>query len=98
MVKIGVLGAYRGSDFAKAALDFTDAAVTAICERDTKRIEWFKDLKFGEYTYFTDFDKMLQSDIDAVILCNYLLILKSLSTSSYSLSDRDTLCTALYAA
>ena len=92
MVKIGVLGAYRGSDFAKAALDFTDAAVTAICERDTKRIEWFKDLKFGEYTYFTDFDKMLQSDIDAVILCNYFcehapFAIKALKAGKHVLSE-----------
>lgn len=92
MIKIGIIGAYRGSDFAKAAKDFTDAKVTAICERDEKRIEWLKQRDPENYTYFSDFDEMLNSDIDAVILCNYFcehapFAIKALKAGKHVLSE-----------
>ena len=70
-VKIGVLGAYRGRSMIDYCKHDKRAKLAAVCDI---RQEYLDDVKRdigGDTAYYTDFEKFLQSDIDAVVLANY---------------------------
>jgi len=71
ILKIGVFGTWRGLAFIKALQLIDGAEVTAICDSDPDKVE--KALEFcpENVQVVADFDALLDSGIDAVILCNY---------------------------
>ena len=74
-IKVGVLGATRGMDFAvKVLADHPNAEVTAICELYVPLLEKVKEVcmeKGKKISFHTSFDEFLAGDIDAVILANF---------------------------
>lgn len=72
IVKIGVIGAHRGSsmiDYCKIA---ENAKIVAICDKWVEGLEMQKKkLNDPEITYYTDYDEFLKHDMDAVVLANY---------------------------
>jgi predicted dehydrogenase len=70
-VKVGIIGLARGSDFAKSFEANPDSEVVAVCEHNKQRIEQFTSWKEGA-TVYTDYDKFLEHDMDAVLVAGYL--------------------------
>lgn len=71
-IKIGVLGGYRGTSMIKFLKDNEFASVVAICDKSEDVLNAQKAFNEGlNVKYYRDFDEMLNSDIDAVVLANY---------------------------
>ena len=74
-LKIGVLGASRGMEFARRVLAGSPyAEVTAICEAYAPLCQKAKDVMESDghpVACFTEYDAFLDSGPDAVILCNF---------------------------
>ena len=67
-IKVGVFGVNRGYVFSRHA-QVTGLKLVAVCDSYEKKLkEVCNDLKV---TGYTDFDKFLEHDMDAVILSNY---------------------------
>jgi len=67
-LKFGILGGWRGASLACGA-QANGIEIAAVCDRDEIRAQWAaRQLKCA---YFTDYAKMLDTDIDAVIVANY---------------------------
>ncbi len=69
--KIGVFGAWRGESFIPIFESFDEFEVTAVCDKNAERIQKALGALGSKAEAFTDFDSMLESGIDAVVLCNY---------------------------
>lgn len=71
-VKIGVLGAYRGSSMINYCKRADNAEVVAICDRSPKAIEAQKKEAEGlNITFYDNFEDFIKHDMDAVVLANY---------------------------
>ena len=71
-IKIGVLGAYRGTSMINYCEIAKSAEVVAICDKFEPALERQKELlKDDRITYYTEFDEFLKHDMDAVVLANY---------------------------
>ena len=68
-IRVGVIGVGRGQSFAQGATDIVGMQLVAICDTWEERLEQVGK-RFGVTTY-TDYDKFLEHDMDAVILANY---------------------------
>lgn len=68
-IRIGVIGVGRGQSFAHGATDIVGMKLVALCDM------WKEQLKKVGKRYrvatYTDYDKFLEHDMDAVILANY---------------------------
>ena len=69
VIRIGVLGLSRGRTYAKHS-DHLGVRLVAVCDKNEEKLRNFKESHPDVSTY-TDFDKFLQHDMDAVILANY---------------------------
>jgi len=69
LIKVGVIGVGRGQSFAHGATDLVGMKLVAICDTWTERLKTVGK-KYGVTTY-TDYDKFLEHDMDAVVLANY---------------------------
>lgn len=73
-IRLGVLGATRGIDFGIiAAAQQLDMELTAVCDRFEPLLEKVRaalEEKEIRPAFYTDFDEMLRSDIDAVVIAN----------------------------
>src|SRR5262245_45060284 len=68
-IRVGVIGVGRGQSFAHGASDLVGMKLVALCDRWKERLdEVGKKYKVATYT---DFDKFLEHDMDAVVLANY---------------------------
>ena len=69
IIRVGVIGVGRGQSFAQGATDLVGMKLVAICDTWEERL---RDVgkRFGVQTY-TDYDKFLEHDMDAVVLANY---------------------------
>ncbi len=71
-VRVGVLGAARGSSMIKYCVEANNAELVAICDKNKSRLEeqesWIH--KFN-ITLYDDFDEFIKHDMDAVVLANY---------------------------
>ncbi|MFH1904428.1 MAG: Gfo/Idh/MocA family oxidoreductase [bacterium] len=68
-IEVGVVGVGRGAGFAKGAGELVGMELVALCDTWEERLK-----KLGEelsVTTYTDYDKFLEHDMDAVILANY---------------------------
>lgn len=71
-IRVGVMGAYRGSSMINYCAVADNAEVVAICDKWeeglAKQKELHKDLPI---TYYNNFDDFIKHDMDAVVLANY---------------------------
>lgn len=71
-VKIGVLGAYRGTSMINYCKRAENAEVVAICDKNPKLLEQHRQLAEGlEIAFYDCFDDFIKHDMDAVVLANY---------------------------
>ena len=71
-VRIGILGAYRGTSMINYCEVSKNAKVVAICDKSDVAIETQKEnLKDPDITYYKDFEDFIKHDMDAVVLANY---------------------------
>lgn len=71
-VKIGVLGAYRGSNIINYCKALDDVEIVAICDNSPDVIKRHKEQNKGcNITYYEEFEEFLTHDMDAVVLANF---------------------------
>ncbi|MBQ4629987.1 MAG: Gfo/Idh/MocA family oxidoreductase [Clostridia bacterium] len=71
-IKIGVLGAYRGTSMINYCKRANNAEVVAICDKAPEAIETQKKFAEGlDITYYDNFEDFIKHDMDAVVLANY---------------------------
>ena len=71
-VRIGVLGAYRGTSMINYCEASSKAKVVAICDKWADAIEaQKKNLNDDSITYYDNFEDFIEHDMDAVVLANY---------------------------
>ena len=69
-LKIGVFGLWRGGSFLSIINSLDNAVVTAVCDKDEDKVA--VALKIcPDAVVCADFDALLDSGIEAVLLCNY---------------------------
>ncbi len=89
-IRIGVLGASRGMSFAVGAGKHTGLELVAICDRDENRLKQAETrMKVAVYT---DYDKFLEHDMDAVVLANFFhehapFAIKALAAGMHVMSE-----------
>ena len=97
-VKFGVFGTFRGLEYIRTILINPNAEVTAIMDRDPKRIREAKEELGPDIKVAETFDELLSCDIDAVILCNYFhehapYAIRALKAGKHVLSETQTAVT-----
>jgi len=73
-VKVGVFGVGRGQWLLESMIMHPDAEIVAICDFSKLRLELCKNKNRNyphKVTYYEDFDKFINHDMDAVVLANY---------------------------
>ena len=71
-VRIGVLGAYRGTSMINYCKIADNAEVVAICDKWKEGLEMQEKENAGlNIAYFDNFDDFIEYDMDAVVLANY---------------------------
>ncbi len=68
-IRVGVIGVGRGQSFALGATDLVGMKLVALCDTWKDKLDE-AGKKYGVSTY-TDYDKFLEHDMDAVVLANY---------------------------
>ncbi len=89
-IKVGVVGVGRGAGFAKGAGELVGMELVAICDKWEEKLKKLGD-ELGVTTY-TDYDKFLEHDMDAVILANYFhqhapFAIKALKAGKHIMSE-----------
>lgn len=71
-VKIGVLGAYRGTSMINYCKRSDNAEVVAICDKSPEALETQRQFAEGmDIAFYDNFEDFIQHDMDAVVLANY---------------------------
>ena len=71
-IKIGVMGAYRGTSMINYCRIAENAEVVAICDKWPEALERQKANNEGmDITYYDNFEDFIKHDMDAVVLANY---------------------------
>ena len=71
-VRIGVLGAYRGTSMINYCKRADHAEVVAICDKSPEALDAQREAAEGlNITFYDHFDKFIEHDMDAVVLANY---------------------------
>ena len=71
-VRIGVLGAYRGTSMINYCKRADHAEVVAICDKDPEALEAQREAARGmDIAFYDHFDNFIKHDMDAVVLANY---------------------------
>ena len=71
-VRIGVLGAYRGTSMINYCKRADHAEVVAICDKSPEALDAQREAAAGmNITFYDHFDKFIEHDMDAVVLANY---------------------------
>lgn len=71
-VRIGVLGAYRGSSMINYCKRADNAEVVAICDKSPEALEAQRKIADGlNITFYENFEDFINHDMDAVVLANY---------------------------
>lgn len=75
MLKIGVLGAYRGKSMIDVLMVYREAELVAICDKFQPALEKVKkqaeNMGLNNISYYNNFEDFLKHDMDAVVLANY---------------------------
>lgn len=89
-IRVGVLGVGRGAGFAKGAGPHLGMELVALCDSWEERLTQLgKELKV---TTYTDYDRFLEHEMDAVILANYFhqhapFAVKALKSGKHVMSE-----------
>ena len=70
-LKIGVFGLWRGMEYVRQFTALDDTEVVAVCDMDDKKFAEARKVCGENVKCFTDYDQLLDSGLDAVVLCNY---------------------------
>ena len=71
-VRIGVLGAYRGTSMINYCKRADHAEVVAICDKNPDALAAQREAAAGmDITFYDHFDSFIEHDMDAVVLANY---------------------------
>lgn len=71
-IKVGVLGAARGSEMIKYCKCADNAELVAICDKHLPTLEKHKkNIDDQNITFYDNFDDFIKHDMDAVVLANY---------------------------
>ena len=71
-IRVGVMGAYRGSSMINYCAIADNAEVVAICDKWEEGLEKQKEIhKDLPITYYNNFEDFIKHDMDAVVLANY---------------------------
>ena len=71
-VRIGVLGAYRGTSMINYCKRADHAEVVAICDKSPEALDAQRAAAEGlNITFYDHFDQFIEHDMDAVVLANY---------------------------
>jgi predicted dehydrogenase len=90
MIRVGVVGVGRGSGFARGAVEPLGMKLVALCDTWEERLNALgKELNVSTYT---DYDKFLEHDMDAVVLANYFhqhapFAIKALKAGKHVMSE-----------
>jgi len=89
-IRVGVVGVGRGLSFARGASEAVGMELVALCDIWQERLEEV-GRQLGVATY-TDFDRFLEHDMEAVILANYFhqhapLAIKALAAGKHVMSE-----------
>ena len=89
-IRVGVVGVGRGQSFARGTENVNGMKLVAICDTWQEKLEE-SGKEFGVATY-TDYDKFLEHDMDAVILANYFhehapFAVKALNADKHVMSE-----------
>ena len=68
-IRVGVVGVGRGQSFAHGATDLVGMKLVAVCDTWKERLQEV-GRRYKVHTY-TDYDRFLEHDMDAVVLANY---------------------------
>ena len=68
-IRVGVLGIGRGSSFIGDAAKAAGFELVALCDTWEEKLKIFGEEK--KVSTYTDYDKFLEHDMDAVVLANY---------------------------
>lgn len=72
VLRVGVYGAKRGRSHIKAIAVLDDAEVVALCEQNPTTLEAALKYCPPDVKICQDYDQLLDSNLDLVVLCNYL--------------------------
>ncbi len=97
-IRVGVVGVGRGSSFAAGATELVGMRLVALCDLWEERLRQVGQ-RYGVATY-TDYDRFLEHDMDAVVLANYFhehapFAIKALAAGKHVMSE--TSCNATLA-
>ena len=71
-LRIGVLGAYRGSSMINYCKRADNAEVVAICDKSLEALDAQKENANGfDIAFYDNFEDFIEHDMDAVVLANY---------------------------
>jgi predicted dehydrogenase len=89
-IRVGVIGVGRGQSFASGATDLVGMELVALCDTWEEKLHE-AGRRYGVATY-TDYDKFLEHDMDAVILANYFhehtpFAIKALAAGKHVMSE-----------
>ena len=89
-IKIGVIGARRGQTFMAGSAKQMGFELVAICDSWEDRLN--EQAKVWKVATYTDYDKFLEHDMDAVVLANYFhehvpFAIKALKAGKHVLSE-----------
>src|SRR5215813_11809108 len=89
-IRVGVIGVGRGQSFASGATDLVGMKLVALCDTWEAKLHEAGQ-RYGVTTY-TDYDKFLEHDMDAVVLANYFhehapFAIKALAAGKHVMSE-----------
>lgn len=71
-IRIGVLGAYRGTSMINYCKRADNAEIVAICDKSPEALDTQRQHTEGlNITFYDNFDDFIRHDMDAVVLANY---------------------------
>ncbi len=89
-IRVGVIGVGRGQSFASGATDLVGMKLVALCDSWADKLDE-AGKRYNVATY-TDYDKFLEHDMDAVVLANYFhehtpFAIKALAAGKHVMSE-----------
>lgn len=90
-IKLGIIGTGRGKAFMSILEKFDEFKFCAVCDRRQDKLDFIK-AKYPQVETYTDYDEMLKSDIEAVLLANFFdehapFAIKALKAGKHVLSE-----------
>jgi len=90
LIRVGVIGVGRGESFARGASEAVGMKLVALCDTWKEKLTKVGK-KYGVATY-TDYDKFLEHDMDAVVLANFFhqhapFAIKALRAGNHVMSE-----------